>query len=344
MTPVPHTTVGAALAEAAGILARAGVDSPRLDARLLAAHVLGIEPGVVALYPERPVSPAQGAAFADAVARRAAREPVSRIIGERGFWSLTLRVTPDTLDPRPDSETVVEAALAAATDREAPISVLDLGTGTGCLLLALLAELPRARGLGIDISPEAVAVARANAVAAGLGDRADFRQDNWGDDVTEKFDLIVSNPPYIADADIDALDPEVARFDPRVALAGGVDGLDAYRGLAARIVRLSQPGGLAFLEVGTGQAPHVGRIMEAEGLEFDGVRPDLSGIGRCVVVRVPVDQKSKTRKKVLGNGSEPEYGDRTSWCDSAEAEQMLLSRGNPAHALMRANAYPLIPS
>ncbi|MEO5373198.1 MAG: peptide chain release factor N(5)-glutamine methyltransferase [Alphaproteobacteria bacterium] len=280
-------TVGVALSQASRLLAAAGVVSPRLDARLLAAHVLGLEPSEVALHPERPLSPSEEAALTAAVARRAAREPVSRIIARRGFWTLTLTVSPDTLDPRPDSETVVEAALEAVPRRNAPLAILDFGTGTGCLLLALLAELPRARGLGVDIAPGAVATARQNATRCGLAERARFEVGDWGHGLDGPFDLIVANPPYIPDAEIDGLAPEVACFEPRLALAGGVDGLAAYRALAPHLRRLLRPGGVAVLEVGAGQATPAGWIMEGEGLVLVGERADLSGTARCIVVRAP---------------------------------------------------------
>ena len=241
-------TIGECLTGGAARLAAAGVPSPKREARLLLAHALGIETAVVIGYPEWPV--AQDAAYRALIERRAAREPLSHLTGRREFWSLDFTVTPDTLDPRPDSETVVEAALEKFPDRAAPVSILDLGAGTGCLLLALLHELPKASGVGVDIQPEAVAVARDNAERLGLGSRARFVVGNWGESLTGAFDLIVGNPPYIPTGDIAGLQREVARYEPRRALDGGPDGLDCYRALAGDVARLLATRGTAILEFG----------------------------------------------------------------------------------------------
>ncbi|MFN3075561.1 MAG: N5-glutamine methyltransferase family protein [Alphaproteobacteria bacterium] len=213
--------VGGRLADAARRLALGGVASPRLDARILLAHVLGETPGAVGLYPERALTDEQIQAFERLLSRRRDREPVSRILGQRGFWTLDLALSPDTLDPRPDTETLIEAVLEACPDRSAPLTMLDLGTGTGCLLLALLSEFPRALGVGVDLSPGALLTARRNAVAAGVADRARWVGSCWAGALTGSFDVIVSNPPYVPDAEIAGLEPEVARFDPRLALSGG---------------------------------------------------------------------------------------------------------------------------
>lgn len=283
-------TLGSVLLAATRRLAAAGVDSPRRDARLLAAHALGLDSREAILWPERPLSVSERCAVQAAIARRAAREPVSRIIGQRGFWTLTLGLNPDTLDPRPDSEAVIEAALATVADRKASLTVLDLGVGSGCLLLALLSELPNATGVGVDISPGAVAMASRNAAAAGLAARVCLQTGDWGlgdwrKGVKGSFDLVLSNPPYIPDGEIETLAPEVAAFDPRRALAGGADGLDAYRILAPQVVAVLRPQGVAVLEVGSGQADAVRTLLEAAGLEFIGVHPDLSGVERCVLMR-----------------------------------------------------------
>ena len=214
-------------------LRAAGVDTPELDARLLAEHALGLTREQLLMNPDAPVAPEAAARLHALVERRAAREPVSRILGERAFWTLELALNPDTLDPRPDTETIVEAALDALPGRDAPLRILDLGTGTGCILLALLAERPNATGLGIDLSPQAVAAAAANAAPNGLAERARFQTGNWGDGLAERFDLVVSNPPYIPSGDIASLDPEVREHDPLRALDGGTDGLDAYRAICA---------------------------------------------------------------------------------------------------------------
>lgn len=264
-------------------LRSADVDAPRRDARILLAEVLGGDPALVTGYPERPLDETQAARFEFLIRRRAAREPVSRILGRREFWSLAFSVTPDTLDPRPESETLVEAVLARFEDRTAPLNLLDLGTGTGCLLLALLSELPRASGLGVDLNPEAVAVARHNAESLNLADRADFRAGDWTSDLAGSWQVIVSNPPYIMDTEIADLAPEVAGYDPRMALSGGPDGLAAYRSLIPQAARLLAPGGTLALEVGAGQAKDVGRLLDAAGLATAGRARDLSGIERCIL-------------------------------------------------------------
>lgn len=278
-----NATVGEFLAEGAGRLAAAGVPDPRREARLLLAHVLGVDPIAVTGYPERPV--ADGAAYDRLIARRADREPLSHLTGRREFWSLDLEVTPATLDPRPDSETVVEAALAAFPDPGARINILDLGTGTGCLLLALLHERPQATGLGVDIEDPAIAVARRNADRLGLGGRARFMVGAWGAALVGSFDLVVSNPPYIPSAEIGGLQREIARFEPRRALDGGADGLAAYRALAADVARLLLPGGVAVIEFGAEQGGTVVRILEDAGLDPAGFTADLAGRDRCVRCR-----------------------------------------------------------
>lgn len=266
-------------------LTAAGVDTPALDARLLLEHALGLDRSGLLARADDTVAAADAARAIALIERRAGREPVSRIIGERGFWTLDLTLAPDTLDPRPDTETVVEAVLNSLPDRNAPVRILDLGTGSGCILLALLAELPAARGLGIDISPGAVAAATANAARNGLSDRARFQTGHWGCGLTERFDRVVSNPPYIPSATIAGLEPEVRLHDPLRALDGGGDGLDAYRVLAAQVPDLLVPGGLAAFEVGAGQDADVAALMTAAGMELDGIHRDLGGVSRCVCVR-----------------------------------------------------------
>jgi release factor glutamine methyltransferase len=219
---------------------------------------------------------------AAATQRRLKREPVSRILGRREFWSLSLQVTPDTLDPRPDTETVVEAVLEAVPDRRAPLRLLDFGTGSGCILLALLSELPRAQGVGVDINPGAAAAAAENARRLGLGDRARFVVGDWGKEIDGAFDVIVSNPPYIPDEAIAGLEPEV-HFDPPAALAGGADGLTCYRALGPELTRLLALDGVAALELGIDQGQAVRHILEENGLTFLRMRRDLAGIDRVIV-------------------------------------------------------------
>lgn len=286
------TQAVALLRDAAVRLEAAGVEEARRDARLLLAEALGVEAHRLILEPQTNVPPAAADRFAGFVAARAARVPVSRILGRREFWGLTFRLSPATLDPRPDSETLVEAVLKAFPDRTAPLRVLDFGTGTGCLLLAVLSEYPNATGLGIDKAEDAVATASANAVDLGLAGRAEIRLGDWGQGlggqglggqgVGEPFDIILSNPPYIEAAVVPALAPEVARHDPLLALAGGADGLDAYRRLLPDVARLLAAQGHAFLELGQGQAADVAALAQQCGLMQRALHADLAGIARCL--------------------------------------------------------------
>lgn len=273
---------GALVAEAAATLLGAGVEAARREAWLLLAHVLGDDANALALIPDCPVAPDRAAAFQILVGRRAAREPFAHITGRRGFWTLDLEVTADTLIPRPETECLIEAALAFAGSRAAPLEILDLGTGTGAILLALLSEWPNATGFGIDVSLSALAVARRNALRAGVGDRARFGRSSWWSHVTGIFDVVVANPPYIPSRDIAALEPEVARFESGLALDGGPDGLAAYRAIAAGLDAHLSPGGAVFVEIGIGQQDEVARLFRAAGLAEIRVTPDLSGIPRIV--------------------------------------------------------------
>lgn len=292
IAPLPPT-VTVVLEDAVRRLDAAGVPTPRLDARLLVADALGCEPGALTLRAGERLDSDGVARIEGLIARRMAREPVARIRGMREFWSLPFRVGPATLDPRPDSETLVEAALSAIGDRDAVLDVVDLGTGTGCLLLALLTELPQARGLGIDISAEAVAVARDNAAALGLADRARFAVADWRDPVRSwagaavgGVACILANPPYIPSEQIDDLAPEVARHEPRGALDGGGDGLDAYRSLGPAIRSLLAPTGVAVIEVGAGQADPAATLLATAGLSVVRRAGDLAGYDRALVVQL----------------------------------------------------------
>lgn len=296
-------TAGQAVEALARRFSAAGIDSSRLDARLLVAHILGIRPQDILLRSDTALTAGQAEALEHLARRREAREPVSRILGRRGFWSLDLAVGPDTLDPRPDTETVVEAVLEAMPERDAPLRILDLGTGTGCILLALLAEYPQATGVGLDIAPGAVATATANAAAAGLGDRARFVLGDWNDGLDAcgldgLFDVVVSNPPYIPDGDIAGLEPEVRQHDPWRALAGGADGLEAYRRLAPLVASRVSPGGTVAFEVGIGQAAEVSASLERAGFASVWNRADLGGVERCVCARMAaLPQGAKNRGK-----------------------------------------------
>jgi release factor glutamine methyltransferase len=226
-----------------------------------------------------------GEAFAALIRRRAGREPIAQIVGRREFWSLPFLTTRDTLTPRPDSEAVIDAVLRLVPDRNSPLRILDLGTGTGCLLLALMSEYPAANGVGTDLSAAAAEVAKRNAQTLGFAGRSTILVGAWDDAVDGAFDLIVSNPPYIAAAELEQLVPEIRRFEPRLALDGGSDGLDAYRALAPRLYRRLRLGGHAVLEVGSGQAGPVEAILSGAGLATRERQRDLAGVDRCTVVQ-----------------------------------------------------------
>jgi release factor glutamine methyltransferase len=287
MTCDPGETVGAFLCQAGQLLRAAAIPNPRHEARLLLGHATGATAEALLRDPRAPVPPAAAARFRAALAARLDATPMAHILGRQGFWTLDLAVSPATLIPRPDSESLVEAALAAFPDTQAPLRMLDLGTGTGCLLLAVLAERPRASGIGVDAIPAAAALAAANAARNGLADRAAFLAGNWADALAGRFDLVLSNPPYIEAAAIPGLMPEVARHEPRSALDGGADGLDAYRHLAAILPGLLAPGGAAVLELGAGQRAAVESFATAAGLTPAGCRQDLGGIDRALVLRPP---------------------------------------------------------
>lgn len=276
-------TIGAAARALAQRFAAAGIDTARLDARLLVAEVAGIAPDRVALAPDTPLTPEQAARLEHLAVRRERREPISHILGRRGFWTLELKVTADTLDPRGDTETLVEAVLARVADRSAPLRVVDFGTGTGAILLALLSELPNASGVAVDKSSAALAVARENAESNGLAGRVDLVQSDWAAAVEGSADVVVSNPPYIPDSDIDRLEPEVATYEPRLALAGGPDGLECYRVLVPQMAALAVPGGVVAVEVGAGQARDVAALFRQAGLTVVALPRDLAGVERCVV-------------------------------------------------------------
>ena len=272
-------TVAEALRHGAARLRAAGIDNPRLEARLLLAHAMGCDTAGLIRAPDAP------AADYDALLdRRVAHEPLAYIVGRRGFWSLDFAVSPATLIPRPDTETLIEAALAMPPPGARRI--LDLGTGTGCILLTLLHEWPEALGIGIDLSPDAAALARQNAISLGLADRSAFLCGDWAEAVSGTFDLVASNPPYIRSADIPGLMPDVARYEPHGALDGGTDGYDAYRRLVADLPRLLAPRGVAILELGIGQAETVAYLAMAAGLVSE-TRRDLGGIARAIVLRRP---------------------------------------------------------
>lgn len=249
-------------------LAKAGVDEPAREARLLSRAAR---------------DPSE---FDNFVARRATREPFAYIVGSREFWSLDFEVTPDVLIPRPDSETLVEVALKASSAAP-PRRIVDLGTGSGCLLMALLSEWPQATGLAVDISPAALAVARRNAERLGLSSRIEFACCDFEAVPGGPFDLAVSNPPYIPTDEIAGLQPDVASFEPKGALDGGTDGLEAYRSLARALPELLVPGGRVLLEIGWTQAEQVRNILQKQGFDSIRVIKDLAGHDRIVEAMRP---------------------------------------------------------
>lgn len=267
---------------------KAGLPTPELDARLIVCHGFSVTHEQLISDPQRLVGREEAQRIHAMTGRRLAREPVSRILGQREFHGLEFALGPETLDPRPDTETLVQAALDLVAREWAgdEIAILDLGTGSGCILVSLLHALPNARGVGVDISTAALEVARENAKTHAVDDRAKFLRSEWTEHVEGQFDLVVSNPPYIATSEIAGLEPEVSRFDPDRALDGGEDGLAAYRRLIPGLGRIVSPGGWVVLEIGAGQENAVAEILgnEFQSRSAGNVRrwPDLSGHIRCL--------------------------------------------------------------
>jgi len=287
-------TAGATIASARMALARcfaaAALESPELDARGLVGHSLGREPAGIVSQASRQLSTTECAAIAQLAQRRLAREPVARIVGVKEFWGLPFRLNAETLVPRPETETVVEAALTArgpplGPRRQSPLRIADLGTGSGALLAALLSECPAATGIGTDVSTIAVACARRNMRALELGQRAAFTVCDYGAALKGPFDLLVSNPPYVRRSDIPTLQPEVRLFEPARALDGGVDGLHGYRAIAADARRLLAPDGLIVVELGAGQANAVTSLFLDAGLAVGCPHSDLSAVARALPAR-----------------------------------------------------------
>jgi release factor glutamine methyltransferase len=281
---MPPDGVRALLAWAAQRLKEAGCGTPDLDARLLFQAATGLSREDIILDPGRRIPAGEIGHFEALVMRRMEREPVSRILGEREFYGRPFRITPATLDPRPDTETLVEAALALMPQGA---RLLDLGTGTGAIVVTLLAERPDATAVATDLSQEALAVARENAERAGVAQRLCLMHGSWFAPVTGVFDMIVSNPPYIPKADIEGLSPDVRNFDPGLALSGGDDGLDPYRAIAPRAASHLAAEGHVLVEIGAGQAEQVEAIFAASGFSKVERHKDLGGHVRCLAFRRP---------------------------------------------------------
>ena len=284
------TSISAARRELTREFQRLSLDSPELDARLIVGHALELDHAALAAQARRTLTHEEATAIAALAARRIAREPVARIVGGKEFWSLWFKVNGETLLPRPESEAVVEAALAVLGEQRRKsehLRIADLGTGSGALLLALLSELPNAYGVGTDINRAALDCACDNATAFGISPRAAFIACDYASALQGPIDLLVCNPPYVARTDIAALEPEVRDFDPRRALDGGPDGLDGYRAIAADAPRLLAPHGRLVVELGRSQLDPAMAIFASAGLAPAALRHDLSGIPRALVLRRP---------------------------------------------------------
>ncbi len=275
------------LAHAVRLLKNSGIGNPRLDARLIIGHVLGLDNAQIYSQSQRIMTEEELRIIDGLLNQRLKGKPIARLFAQREFWSLPFQLNEATLDPRPDSETVVEAVLLARKNglghEGKKYRILDLGTGSGCLLLALLREMPNATGIGIDISSRAVEQAAQNAVLLDLAARAKFRVGDWLKRMKEKFDIIVSNPPYIPSAEIPKLMREVREHDPLLALDGGKDGLDPYRLLIPQLPDFLKPAGLVAFEVGIGQANAVAELLKKNGFSNIAIRKDLGLIERCVM-------------------------------------------------------------
>ena len=264
-----------------------GIETVEIEARAIVQNVLGITREDLILKSEETVSTECLKQIDEIIKQRCVGKPLSKIFGEKEFWSLTFKVTEDTLDPRPDSETVIEAILKYMPERNAEYSVLDIGTGTGCLAIAMLSEYRNAKGLAIDISEKALAVADANTTAHGLSDRLTLQNIGWTDlDENDIYDIVISNPPYIATGEKQDMDITVTDYDPSCALFAGLDGLDAYRDLARILPHILKPEtGRAFFEIGYLQAADVSAIFEGQGLTVLAVAQDIASRDRCVILK-----------------------------------------------------------
>ena len=279
-------TIGSLYRSLTNELTFSKISNPNLEARILLAHVAGIDQTRVIGYPETELDEPIISDLEKIITRRQAGEPIAYITGAKEFWSLNFNVTQETLIPRPDSETIIESVLDTINNKSDNLSILDLGTGSGCLLLALLSELPNAKGLGIDISRQACKVARKNAEELGLSNRAKFDQGDWMEGIQNQFDIIISNPPYIAEQDIKFLQTDVKLFEPHLALSGGPDGLSAYRSIIKESVSRLKFTGVLAVEIGINQARSVRKILNENNLKIIKIERDISNIERCILATV----------------------------------------------------------
>lgn len=282
------SSIAQALAWASKLLQEAGVEDGAGDSRILLMRASGFTRAEMIANPDALLTSEQHAGFAGMIERRCRREPVSRIAGYRPFWKHEFEIDASTLDPRPDTETLIEFILEHTRhQRSADLKILDIGTGSGAIICSLLSELPNSRGVATDIDPAACAMARRNTVRLGLGERCQIVEADWADSAGGAFDIIVSNPPYIPAAQIALLAPEVRNWDPVLALDGGMDGLDAYRSIAAIASRILRPGGLLAVEIGQGQEADVAALFLHAGLTGAGGKRDLQGIWRVIAALKP---------------------------------------------------------
>ncbi len=273
--------------EAALSLKKVGVKTSLLDSRLLLQEVLKISYEELLVSATRVVNDEEYKLFQEYMLRRLKREPISKILQRKDFWKYRFKTTEATLDPRPESETLIESVLAEYKDKNRELKILDLGTGTGCLVLTLLKEFPKATGLGVDASMEALKVAGENAQTLEISDRINFVKGNWTSGITDKFDIIISNPPYIKTNQIDYLSDEVRLFDPKGALDGGQDGISAYREILNNIEKVMDKHARIFFEIGKWQEEEVTKLIKEKGFEVHEVRKDILGIPRIIAFNKP---------------------------------------------------------
>ncbi|MGY9002492.1 MAG: peptide chain release factor N(5)-glutamine methyltransferase [Rhodospirillales bacterium] len=285
---ITANTLGSAFEQAFQMLKEAGVGEARLDARLLVAHATENETATIFGFPERPIENQQVLLLEASLRRRIAREPMAYILKTREFWSLPFIVSSDTLVPRPDSETLIEAVLEHIPETRRNLSILDLGTGSGCLLLSLLSKFSNAIGIGVDASEAALDIAKQNAAALGLEERATFVVSDWTEKVEDQFDIVIANPPYIPSSDIPNLEADVAQYEPLSALDGGANGLDSYRKILRQLPKVLTDDASIFLESGAGQASAVSKMVREIGFQHIETKKDLAGIERCVIGKLRI--------------------------------------------------------